>query len=72
MNTKTTDTAADDIYVDLYIEYEKKVAEGKVTEVMIDSKQQEIDLSEYNELTISDEPSNDEEDSFISQRIYFE
>jgi len=40
MNTKTTDTAADDIYVDLYIEYEKKVAEGKVTEVMIDSKQQ--------------------------------
>lgn len=49
----------------LYVEYELKLANGDVNEVWVDSKEQEIELSQLNDLDPSDEPSEDKENTFI-------
>lgn len=53
------------MFKDPFLEYDKRLDKGEVAEVCIDSKQQEIELSELNDRNLSDEPSMDKEDTFI-------
>lgn len=58
----------DDIFRDPFLEYDKRLDKGEVVEICIDSKEQEIELSQLNDQDYSDEPSSDQESSFVAPR----